>query len=152
MLKQALGDFERHQFNTVVAACMKIMNVLPTVKAGAAGDAVIDEGFSIVLRLLSPIAPHISHQLWRELGYGDDVLDADWPRVDEAALVSDTLELVVQVNGKLRARIKVAADADRGAIETAALADANVQKFTDGKNVVKVIVVPGKLVNIVVKG
>ena len=152
VLKQALGDFERHQFNTVVAACMKIMNVLPTVKAGAAGDAVIDEGFSIVLRLLSPIAPHISHQLWRELGYGDDVLDADWPRVDEAALVSDTLELVVQVNGKLRARIKVAADADRGAIETAALADANVQKFTDGKNVVKVIVVPGKLVNIVVKG
>ncbi len=152
VLKQALSDFERHQFNTVVAACMKIMNVLPAVKAGGGGDGVINEGFSIVLRLLSPIAPHISHQLWRELGYGDDVLDADWPRVDEAALISDTLELVVQVNGKLRARIKVAADADRGAIEAAALADANVQKFTDGKNVAKVIVVPGKLVNIVVKG
>ncbi len=152
ILKQALVDFDKQQFNTVVAACMKIMNALAAVKAGAAHGAVINEGFSIVLRLLSPIAPHITHTLWRELGYGDDILNADWPQVDESALVRDSIDMVVQVNGKLRARISVAADADKAVVEATALADANVQKFTDGKEVVKVIVVPGKLVNVVVKG
>ncbi len=152
VLKQALVDFDKHQFNTVVAACMKIMNALASVKEGGAQGAVINEGFSIVLRLLSPIAPHISHVLWRELGYGDDVLSAAWPQVDESALVRDSIEMVVQVNGKLRGKVQVAAKADKASVEDAALADENVQRFIDGKQVVKVIVVPGKLVNVVVKG
>lgn len=163
VLKQALIDFDKQQFNTVVAACMKIMNILPNVPSVAeAGKgylpsadvyaAIINEAFSIVLRLLSPIAPHISHALWRELGYGDDVLDADWPVVDEAALKRDSIEMVVQVNGKMRAKVQVAANADKASVEAAALADENVQRFTEGKDVAKVIVVPGKLVNIVVKG
>jgi leucyl-tRNA synthetase len=152
VLKQALVDFGKQQFNTVVAACMKIMNVLPGVDEGGAHDALINEGFSIVLRLLSPIAPHITHELWRELSYGDDVLAAQWPAVDESALVRDTIELVVQVNGKLRGKVNVPASADKAAIEAAALADENVQRFTDGKQVAKVIVVPGKLVNVVIKG
>ncbi|MDZ4263244.1 MAG: leucine--tRNA ligase [Pseudomonadota bacterium] len=152
ILRQALVDFGKQQFNTVVAACMKIMNVLPNVGTGGAHGAVINEGFSIVLRLLSPIAPHISHVLWCELGYGDDVLNASWPVVDESALVRDTIELVVQVNGKLRSKVTVAANADKAVAEAAALADENVQRFIDGKQIAKVIVVPGKLVNIVVKG
>ncbi len=151
VLKQALADFDRQQFNTVVAACMKIMNVLGQVAPGEGREGVVNEGFGIVLRLLSPIAPHITHVLWRELGYGDDILGADWPEVDEAALVRDSVTYVVQVNGKLRGRVEVAADADREAIEAAARAEPNVAKFTEGKNIVKVIVVPGKLVNIVVK-
>jgi leucyl-tRNA synthetase len=152
VLKQALFDFDKQQFNTVVAACMKIMNVLPTIKEGGARDAVANEGFSIMLRLLSPIAPHVTHVLWRELGYGDDILTAPWPEVNESALVRDSIELVVQVNGKVRAKVEVAADADKSAVEAEALGNENVQKFTSGKEVAKVIVVPGKLVNIVVKG
>jgi len=152
VLKQALYDFDKQQFNTVVAACMKIMNALATLKAGGAHDAVLDEGFSIVLRLLSPIAPHIAHILWRELGYGDDVLNASWPEVDEAALVRDSIEMVVQVNGKVRGKISVAADASKDVVEASARNDENVQRFTDGKSIKKVIVVPDRLVNIVVVG
>ena len=152
ILKQALIDFDKHQFNTVVAACMKIMNALVSIKEGGAKGAVINEGFSMALRLLSPIAPHITHTLWRELGYGDDVLSADWPQVDESALVRDSIEMVVQVNGKVRGKIQVAANADKATIESEALVNNNVLKFTEGKQVVKVIVVPGKLVNVVVKG
>ncbi len=152
VLKQALYDFDKQQFNTVVAACMKIMNALGTLKVGGAHDAVLDEGFSIVLRLLSPIAPHIAHLLWRELGYGDDVLNAPWPVVDEAALVRDSIEMVVQVNGKVRGKITIAADAAKEVVEAAARNDENVQRFTEGKAIKKVIVVPGRLVNIVAVG
>lgn len=151
VLKQALFDFDKQQFNTVVAACMKIMNVLPGLQQGGARDAIINEGFSILLCLLSPIAPHITHALWRELGYGDDVLAAEWPQVDESALVRDSIEMVVQVNGKVRGKVQVAANADKATIESAALVDGNVVKYTEGKQLVKVIVVPGKLVNVVVK-
>ena len=152
VLRQALVDFGKQQFNTVVAACMKIMNTLPSVGEGGARGAVVNEGFSILLRLLSPIAPHITHVMWSELGYGDDVLSAKWPQVDESALVRDTIELVVQVNGKLRGKVNVPANADKSAAEVAAMADENVQRFIEGKEVVKMVVVPGKLVNIVVKG
>ncbi len=152
VLKQALFDFDKQQFNTVVAACMKIMNVLPAIQAGGGRDAIVNEGMSILLRLLSPIAPHITHVLWRELGYGDDVLTAKWPQVDDDALVRDTIEMVVQVNGKVRAKVQVAADADKATVESAALVNENVVKFTEGKQLVKVIVVPGRLVNVVVKG
>ena len=152
VLKQALYDFDKQQFNTVVAACMKIMNALGSLKAGGAHDAILDEGFSVVLRLLSPIAPHIAHVLWRELGYGDDVLNASWPAVDESALVRDSIEMMVQVNGKVRGKITVAADATKDVVEAAARNDENVMRFTNGKEIKKVIVVPGRLVNIVAVG
>jgi len=150
-LKKALFDFERQQFNTVVSACMTMVNVLYKLGESAGDRAVLHEGVGIVLRLLGPIAPHLCHHLWRELGYGDDIHAAGWPVADEAALKQDSVEYVVQVNGKLRAKIKVAADADKCAIESAAKADENVQRFTEGKDIAKVIVVPDKLVNIVVK-
>ncbi len=147
-LRQALIDFGRYQFNTVVAACMKMMNSLTKLE-GSEGAAVRHEGFSILLRLLAPIAPHVSHTLWIELGYGDDILKAAWPVEDETALIKDSIELVVQVNGKVRGKINVATGADQEAIKQAAQDDANVQKFTKGKRVGKIIVVPGRLVNIV---
>ena len=100
--------------------------------------------------LLAPIVPHLCHELWGQLGHTDALIHAPWPSVDEAALEQDTVELVVQVNGKLRGRVEVAASAERDAIEAAALADANVQRFIADKAVRKVIVVPGRLVNIVV--
>ena len=139
---------------------MKILNLLyefpelATIKEGAAtprfmSPAAITEGFSVLLRLLSPIAPHITHTLWQELGFGSDILTAPWPEPLEAALKQDAIELVLQVNGKLRGSIKVAVDAEKAAIEAAALADDATQKFLDGKPVKKVIVVPGRLVNVV---
>ena len=149
-LQQALADFGKYQFNTVVAACMKIMNTLSRVE-GEGAPALRNEGVAILLRLLAPIAPHISHVLWRELGYGDNVLSAPWPTVDQAALVRDSIDLVVQVNGKLRGQISVAADATKEQIEQAALGDEKVQTFVEGKTIVKIIVVPGRLVNVVVK-
>ena len=102
-----------------------------------------------ILRLLAPIAPHVTHQLWVDLGYGDDIQHADWPQVDENALKQDNIEIVVQVNGKVRGKISVPADADKGAVENAAKENENVVRFTEGKTIRKVIVVPGKLVNIV---
>ena len=148
-LQKALFDYERHQFNTVVSACMSMVNVLNKLDDTPAGNAVLREGIGIVLRLLAPIAPHITHHLWRELGYGEDILGAGWPQVDEEALACDTIELVVQVNGKVRGRVQVPAEADRERIEAAAQANENVARFIEGKTVRKVIVVPGKLVNIV---
>ncbi len=147
-LQQALADFDKYQFNTVVAACMKMMNTLSKLE----GDDAVplrNEVFSILLSLLSPIAPHVSHTLWRELGYGDDILAAPWPHVDKSALVKESIELVVQVNGKVRSKIEVAANADKATIEHTAQAEPNVLKFIEGKTVRKVIVVPGRLVNIV---
>jgi leucyl-tRNA synthetase len=148
-LQKALFDYERQQFNTVVSGCMSMVNVLTRLDDSPAAGALIHEGLGIVLRLLSPIAPHAAHTLWRELGYGDDILQAGWPVVDETALVSAMLEYVVQVNGKVRGKIEVATDADKATIEAAALANDNVQRFTAGKSVRKVIVVPKKLVNVV---
>ena len=130
---------------------MKILNALERASgAGASPGATLTEGMSILLRLLSPIAPHIAHTLWRELGYGEDILHAPWPEPDAAALERDEIELVVQVNGKLRANIRVAKTAGRDAIEAAAIANEQVQKFVAGQKVKKVVVVPGRLVNVVV--
>jgi leucyl-tRNA synthetase len=148
-LQKALYDYERHQFNTVVSAAMAMVNTLNRLGQDAAGNAVRHEGLAIVLRLLAPIAPHVTHLLWRELAYGEDVLAAPWPAVDEAALEQDEIEYVVQVNGKVRGKVRVPADADREAVAEHARADANVARFTAGKTVAKVIVVPAKLVNIV---
>ena len=151
-LKKALFDYDRHQFNTVVSGCMTIVNALSKVDPEApGGGALVREGLGIVLRLLAPIVPHAAHQLWRDLGFGDDILDGGWPSVDEAALVQEQISYVVQVNGKVRGQIEVPADADRDAIEAAALANENVRRFTEGVTVRKVIVVPNKLVNVVAK-
>ncbi|MCB1802566.1 MAG: class I tRNA ligase family protein, partial [Gammaproteobacteria bacterium] len=148
-LQKALFDYERQQFNTVVSACMTMVNALNKLEDSPAAAGVLREGVGIILRLLSPIAPHISHALWRDLGFGDEIQQAGWPQVDETALVSDTISYVVQVNGKMRGKIEVPADADRGAIESAARCNENVQRFTTDLTIRKVIVVANKLVNIV---
>jgi leucyl-tRNA synthetase len=152
VLQQADYDMTRHQFNTVASAVMKILNALE--RAPHADDhaqhAVLAEGLGILLRLLAPITPHICHHLWRELGYGEDILSAAWPQPDPQALVADEVELVVQVNGKRRGSIRVPQDASRAAIESIAVADGTVQKFVAGQPVKKVVVVPGRLVNLVV--
>jgi leucyl-tRNA synthetase len=146
-LSQANYDIQRHQFNTVASACMKILNALERAEAGT---ETCREGLSILLRLLSPIAPHLSHQLWIEAGLGEDIMRAAWPEPDAKALEQDEIELVVQVNGKLRGSIRVPKQADKSAIESLAMANANVQKFVAGQAVRKVVVVPGRLVNLVV--
>ena len=148
-LKQASFDFSRFQFNTVVSAAMKTLNALEKAKASA-DRAVLSESLSILLRLLSPITPHITQALWQELGYGDNILTASWPAVDESALVQDEIELMIQVNGKLRGSLCVAKDADKTAIEQLALAHEAVQKLLAGAEAKKVIVVPGRLVNVVI--
>ncbi|HUQ26101.1 MAG TPA: leucine--tRNA ligase [Burkholderiales bacterium] len=148
VLKQANYDLQKLQFNTVASACMKILNALERLpEEDSAAD---EEGMSILLRLLSPITPHVCHHLWRELEFGEDVMSAPWPEPDPAALELDEIELVVQVNGKLRGSIRVPKQADKAAIETLAMANVNVQKFVAGQNVKKVVVVPGRLVNLVV--
>jgi leucyl-tRNA synthetase len=150
-LKQANHDFGKHQFNTVVSAAMKILNALEKLpREDAASSALASEGFSILLRILSPVTPHIAHTLWRECGYGDDILSAPWPEPQADALIQDEIELMLQINGKLRGSIRVAADASKTDIETAALASGMTQKFMDGKPARKLVIVPGRLVNIVV--
>jgi len=148
-LSKALFDYERHQFNTVVSACMSMVNALNKLGNAPAETEALREGMGIMLRLLAPIAPHITHRLWQDLDFGGDILRADWPAVDENALRQDSIEIVAQVNGKVRGKIQVPADADRDAVEAAARANENVQRFIEDKTVRKVIVVPGKLVNIV---
>lgn len=153
-LKQAEYDFDRMQYNTVVSACMKMFNTIDAFDVKAEGDvACVREGASILLRVLYPVAPHITTALFGELGFADemgDLIDAPWPKVDEAAMEADELHLVVQVNGKLRGQITVAADADEKTIEEAALANPDVQRFIDAP-VRKIIIVKRKLVNIVAK-
>jgi leucyl-tRNA synthetase len=149
-LQKALYDYERHQFNTVVSACMTMVNALARLDDAPASRAVLREGLSIVLRLLAPIAPHVTHHLWRELALGEDILAGGWPAVDAAALRRDAIEYVVQVNGKVRGKVQVPADAGRDAIEAAALANDNVRRFIGDGAVRKVVVVPNKLVNVVV--
>jgi leucyl-tRNA synthetase len=161
-LKQAQLDYSKNQFNTVVAACMKMLNSMykllePVTVRGTATTidysplaALRAEALSILLRVLSPIAPHISETLWNELGYSPSLIEAGWPQVDESLLVQDEIELMLQVNGKLRGQIRVAASADKAVIEAAALASEAAQKYLDGRPPKKVVVVPGRLVNIVV--
>ncbi len=154
VLKQVSYDYERMQYNTVVSGAMKLLNALEGFKGTGAGDhAVLREGFSVLLRVIYPACPHITHALWVELGLAaelGDLLDAAWPAVDEGALVQDQIELMLQVNGKLRGAIKVAASADKAAIEAVALASPDFEKFSEGKAPKKVIIVPGRLVNLVV--
>ena len=155
LLESANRDIAKYQFNTVVATAMKMVNLLAqwpqedSDKNSGAGLAYC-EAVTILLRLIAPIVPHVSHVLWQQIGHEGDILDAGWPQVDIAALVSDEIELVVQVNGKLRDRITVAAGASNDAIEQAALASDNVARFVEGKEIKKIVIVPKRLVNIVV--
>jgi leucyl-tRNA synthetase len=155
ILKQISYDYERMQYNTVASGAMKLLNALEGHKGTAPHDAaVLREGFGVLLRGLYPACPHLTHVLWEDLGYaaqdGGDLLDAPWPQVVEEALVQDEIELMLQVNGKLRGAIKVSPSADKAAIEAAALASEDFAKFSEGKAPKKVIVVPGRLVNVVV--
>ncbi len=155
VLKQISYDYERMQYNTVVSGCMKLLNALEDFKAtDDAGDqAVVCEGMSLLLRSLYPATPHLTHALWSELGFAKaqgDLLDAAWPQVDPQALVQDEIQLMLQVNGKLRGSIVVSAQADKAAIEAAALANEDFQKIANGAAPRKVIVVPGRLVNVVI--
>ncbi|AOK46009.1 leucine--tRNA ligase [Burkholderia sp. MSMB617WGS] len=151
VLKQADFDYQRLQYNTVVSAAMKMLNALEGAKG--ATPAVLRETYGVLLRVLYPVVPHVTFELWKALGYTDEfapLLDAPWPKVDEAALEQAEIELVLQVNGKVRGALKVAKDASREAIEAAALADEMFAKFAEGKQAKKIIVVPGRLVNVVV--
>jgi leucyl-tRNA synthetase len=155
LLRQIGHDYDRLQYNTVVSGAMKLLNALEGARLGdaPADAAVLREGFGILLRALYPAAPHVSWVLWKELGYAaqlGDLLDAPWPQVDEAALVQSEVELMLQVNGKLRGSIRVPADAGKHAIEHAALHSPDFIKFSEGRRAKKVIVVPGRLVNVVV--
>ena len=154
-LRQVSHDYDRMQYNTVVSCCMKLLNALEAFKPdGSDGDlAVLCEGSSVLLRALYPACPHISHALWASLGFAGavgDLLDAPWPAVDEAALLQDQIELVLQISGKTRGAITVAAAADKATIEATALASPEFARFAEGKPAKKVIVVPGRLVNVVV--
>ncbi len=151
MLKRANRDYERFQFNTVIAACMELVNSIDKFDHADNPEriAAMREAITALLQVLAPIVPHVSHALWHATR-GGEILDSEWPEVDEAALVTDTLELVVQVNGKLRGKIQVPSEADKDAVEAVARADESVQRHIGDKDVKRVIVVPGKLVNIVV--
>ncbi|MBR9770235.1 leucine--tRNA ligase [Halomonas litopenaei] len=150
-IKKAGDDIGRRTtFNTAIAAVMELTNAIAKFgDTSPQGLAVSREAIEACVLLLAPITPHACHALWRSLGHDGAVIDATWPAFDESALARDSIELVVQVNGKLRARLEVPADADKAAVEALALANDNVQRHTDGKTLRKVIVVPGKLVNIV---
>ncbi|MDZ7591471.1 MAG: leucine--tRNA ligase [Rubrivivax sp.] len=155
LLRQVSHDYERLQYNTVVSGAMKMLNAIENAAVGetAADAAVQSEAFGILLRTLYPAAPHITHALWQELGLQrvhGEIIDAPWPQVDEAALVQDEIELVLQIGGKLRGAIRVPAGADRAAIEAAALATPEFARFGEGRPAKKVVVVPGRLVNVVV--
>ena len=154
ILEQAKYDYERLQYNTVVSGCMKLLNLLGKVPAAKDKQTdikpyVYHKGLSILLRLLAPIAPHITHQLWQDLGYEGIILNAPWPKASAAPLKIDHVELVVQINGKLRSKIKAPTNAATKAIEELALTDAKVQTAIADKIVKKIITVPGKLINIV---
>jgi leucyl-tRNA synthetase len=155
VLRQVDYDYQRMQYNTVVSGAMKMLNALEDFKAfdEPGADAALREGFGILLRALYPATPHIAHALWQELGYAreiGDLLDAPWPKVDKGALRQDEIELVLQINGKLRGSVLVPADAGKAEIEKLAIASEAFAKHAAGATPRKVVVVPGRLVNVVV--
>ncbi|MGL4808221.1 MAG: class I tRNA ligase family protein, partial [Giesbergeria sp.] len=155
VLKQVDYDYQRMQYNTVVSGAMKMLNALEDFKDwdSEGASAALIESFGILLRCLYPATPHITHQLWSELGYAahlGDLLDAPWPQVDAGALVQDEIELMLQVNGKLRGSIQVPAAADKAEIERIALASEAFAAHAGGAHPKRVVVVPGRLVNVVV--
>jgi len=151
-LAKASDDIgRRRNFNTAIAAVMELLNSVQRFgDASPQGRAVRQEALSLAVRMLAPITPHVCHALWRALGFESPLIDERWPQPDGEALTRDMHSLVVQVNGKLRAHIRVPADADEAAVRAAALADEHVRRFIADKPVRRVIVVAGKLVNVVV--
>ena len=154
LLKQADYDYQRIQYNTVVSACMKMLNAIDDASLGDSNfaKAATAETLGVLLRVLYPVVPHVTWQLWSDLGYSEiygDLLDAPWPTVDETALVKDEVELVLQINGKLRGNLSVAREATREQIEQLAAAHEAVQRNLEGRTPKRIIVVPGKLVNVV---
>ncbi|CAN5861540.1 leucine--tRNA ligase [soil metagenome] len=154
LLRQISHDYDRLQYNTVASGAMKLLNALEAAPLldTPADAATLREGLGILIRALYPVAPHTTHAMWTQLGFAKahgDLLDAPWPLVDDAALVQDEIELMLQVNGKLRGSFKVPAAAGKHTIESAALHSPDFIKFAEGKRAKKVIVVPGRLVNIV---
>jgi leucyl-tRNA synthetase len=152
LLARISDDFgRRHNYNTAVAACMELVNALAKFDdRSPQGRAVLDESLSALVRVLSPIVPHVAHELWLALGHTTPVIDAEWPEADAEARLSDSIAMVVQVNGKLRGQISVPAGSTNDAIIAAALAEESVRKFIDGQTIRKQVVVPNKLVNFVV--
>lgn len=151
ILQQATQDMERLQLNTVVSAAMKILNHLNKIPTDSAeATPIIYEGCKILLSILAPITPHVAQHLWKHLGFGENILDAIWPKVDPEALQAATITMVVQINGKVRANISVSSTANDDAIKEQALADAQVQKHLNQQQPKKIIVVPKKLVSIVI--
>jgi leucyl-tRNA synthetase len=148
VLKQANYDLEKHQFNTVASAAMKILNALERVEGS--GAPVVKEGLSILLRLLSPITPHVTHHLWRELGFGEDIMSAEWPQPDANALEQDEIEYVLQVNGKTRGNLRAPKATAGAALETLVRESDLARKYVGDKAIKRIVVVPGKLVNVVV--
>lgn len=150
-IAKVTDDIERrYTFNTAIASMMELFNEASKFDDRSdSGFAVQHEAYSALVRLLSPFTPHITHQMWLGLGYESALIDEAWPEVDDEALVRDNITLVIQVNGKRRAELSISANASKEECEAAALADENVMRNTEGKTVRKVIVVPGKLVNIV---
>jgi leucyl-tRNA synthetase len=156
VLKQVSHDYERLQFNTVASGAMKLLNALDGFKPAAnheqADRAALREGASVLIRVLYPACPHIAHAMWEDLGFATllgDLLDAPWPEVDDGALVQDEIELMLQIGGKLRGSITVPAGADKAAIEAAALASPGYAQFGNGAAPKKIVIVPGRLVNLV---
>jgi leucyl-tRNA synthetase len=155
ILKQANFDYQRRQYNTVVSAAMKMLNVLEPIKLDQNTNisaSVLRECLGILLRILYPVVPHLTHVLWKQLGYEKTfglMLDAAWPAVDESALIQTEITLMLQINGKLRGNIRVPADAGKEQIEALALLTEPVTKALNGGVPKKIIVVPGRLVNIV---
>jgi len=148
VLRQANYDLQKLQFNTVASACMKVLNALERLpEEEAAAD---EEGMSILLRLLAPITPHIAHHLWRGLGFGEDVMQAPWPEPDPAALEQDEVELVVQVNGVKRGTVRAPKSADQRALETIVKSLDFVKKHMGDRIIKRIVVIPGRLINVVV--
>jgi leucyl-tRNA synthetase len=151
-IKKVSDDYGRRlTFNTAIAANMELLNTVVKFNDDSSiGHAIRQEVFDNMVPMLAPIIPHLCHQLWQELGHESVILDAPWPLVDENALVQDSIEMVIQVNGKLRAKIQVNVDTDKASCEAMAVANEQVKKFIGDQAIRKVIVVPNKLVNIVI--
>ena len=151
-IKRVTNDLYNAQFNTAVSALMEYLNTLTKLKAAGFDDKLWCGALGDMCQLLAPFAPHIANEMYAQMNGGTSRLDAvEWPKYDEQYLVTDTVKIAVQVNGKLRGEVEVAKDADQAAVEQLALEQANVARFTDGKEIVKKIYVPGKILNLVVK-
>ena len=155
-IKKVTDDYDRRQvFNTAIAAVMELYNEINAftnnndIQDNGQNQAIFQEAVEAIVLLLAPIVPHMSHVLWQHLGKTGAVIDATWPTYEEDALVKDSIQIVLQVNGKVRAKLDVSVNITKEDMEAAALADAKVQRFTEGLSIRKIIVVPGKLVNVV---